>query len=177
MTVYTPAEVADMMKCSASYVRRLIDNGELPAFRDEQKRLRVPAYALEKYGKAPEPAPSQRLTAPLVEVAIPEVPRRINTTGRVANATGLSRKWFAPHLTYVVRSGGFVKIGTTSDVQTRFRALVAATPHDIEMVAVVAGGHKVERSLHARFAAYRHRDEWFREEGALAAWIKEGCPL
>ncbi|TXN41423.1 helix-turn-helix domain-containing protein [Methylobacterium sp. WL30] len=38
---FTPAEVAGRWKCSASFVRRLIDNGELSAFRAGGKLLRV----------------------------------------------------------------------------------------------------------------------------------------
>ncbi len=47
--VFTPAEVATRWKCSASFVRRMIDNGELPAFRVGGKLLRVTARAVREY--------------------------------------------------------------------------------------------------------------------------------
>lgn len=52
MTCYTPAELAARWKCSASFVRRLIDNGELPAFRIGNKLLRVTAEAVEGYERS-----------------------------------------------------------------------------------------------------------------------------
>lgn len=82
-----------------------------------------------------------------------------------------------PTMTYVIRCGAFVKIGATSDVRSRLRQLEAVNPFELTVVAVLAGGQTVERKLHKRFCDLRHRDEWFREEGDLAEWIKEGCPL
>jgi hypothetical protein len=41
---------------------------------------------------------------------------------------------------------------------------------------VRAGSMADEAALHRRFASYRLRNEWFRREGELAAWIKAGCP-
>ncbi|AWN38912.1 hypothetical protein DK427_08290 [Methylobacterium radiodurans] len=49
MICYTPKEVADRWKCSAAHVRKMIDNGELPAFRAGGKLLRVPESALQEY--------------------------------------------------------------------------------------------------------------------------------
>lgn len=45
----TPAEVAQRWKCSAAHVRKMIDNGELPAFRAGGKLLRVREADLEAY--------------------------------------------------------------------------------------------------------------------------------
>lgn len=78
--------------------------------------------------------------------------------------------------TYVIVSEPFVKIGIAHDVEARFRALMATNPHPMKCVKVLLGGRPVERALHQRFAAHRHRDEWFRIEGKLAEWIKAGCP-
>lgn len=185
-TVFTPAEVAGIMKCSTALVRRMVERGELIGSR-ESGFLRISADSVSDLmaGAAPgttarardverseqatlvgalkDTVVRTRAQVPIVGVAVPEEQRR------------LGEAYHVPHLTYVVRSAPFVKIGTTSDVRTRFRALVAANPHDIEVVAVLVGGHKTERTLHARFAAHRHRDEWFREEGALAEWIAGGC--
>ncbi len=49
MICYTPQQVAERWKCSASFVRRLIDNGELSAFRVGGKLLRVTDAALTDY--------------------------------------------------------------------------------------------------------------------------------
>lgn len=42
----------------------------------------------------------------------------------------------------------------------------------LKVLITVAGGHRLERSLHARFARYRVKGEWFRHEGELAEYIQ-----
>jgi hypothetical protein len=183
VSVYTAAQVAERWKCSAGVVRKMIDRGELMASRDSAKRMLIKLVNLEEYERGDPQGSTEKEAAdereelvilvgtvnasrarlPTVQIEEPVAARRFGEARHI------------PHLTYIVRSGGFVKIGTTSDLHVRFRALVAMNPHDVEMVAALAGGQSVERALHQRFAAYRHRDEWFREEGELAAWIAGGC--
>lgn len=87
------------------------------------------------------------------------------------------RRTRRPGWVYVIRCGSFVKIGSTSDVPARLRKLQSHNPHDLTLLATFSGGQSFEFDLHKRFKACRHRDEWFREEGELAAWIAEGCPV
>ncbi|WP_187278259.1 GIY-YIG nuclease family protein [Methylobacterium sp. WL7] len=136
----------------------------------EMAALRQTVSALEV--KMPPPKAKARLFAS----AIPEVPeqRRQETALDRAMNPGRTQPRIA-NKTYIIRCGPFVKIGMAVDVETRFRTLLASNPFDLEMVAILPGGRAVERALHLRFAAYKHRDEWFREEGELAAWIAGGC--
>jgi excisionase family DNA binding protein len=80
---------------------------------------------------------------------------------------------------YIIRCGGYIKIGKASKVQSRVSSIQSMNPHPVDLVKAlgVADGTAVERLLHARFLKYLHRGEWFREEGDLADWIKGGCPL
>jgi excisionase family DNA binding protein len=80
---------------------------------------------------------------------------------------------------YVVRCQNFVKIGKATNVESRIKSLQAANPLELEVLKVLTegNGHQLELELHKRFAAQRHRLEWFRIEGELAAWIEQGCPL
>ena len=73
---------------------------------------------------------------------------------------------------YVVKCGDFVKIGRARNVEQRMRDIQSANPHTIELLFVSFGGNEVEKELHRRFAAYKHRDEWFRLEGEVAEWIQ-----
>lgn len=109
-----------------------------------------------------------------IAVEIPKVEQEFR---RGVDSTGRDRNFRIANKTYVIRCGNFVKIGIANNIAERLRTLEAYNPHPLSVLAVLAGGRPVERSLHLRFAAYRHRDEWFREEGELAEWIKEGCPL
>lgn len=113
--------------------------------------------------------------ARLFEAPIPDVAEERRPVTRLAEAMGRTAQPRIANKTYVIRCGPFVKIGMAVDVETRFRTLLASNPFDLEMVAILPGGRAIERALHLRFAAQRHRDEWFREEGELAAWIKAGC--
>lgn len=136
---------------------------------DDDAAMRRCAEVLD-YGHliTPKPAP-----VPLVTVPIPDAEKR---SIEVHALFDRMRTVAVPHLTYVIRSGPFVKIGTSSDIEKRVRELRISNPHEVEAVAVLAGGRAVEGSLHRRFKAYRHRHEWFRIEGELADWIERGCP-
>lgn len=118
-----------------------------------------------------------RLEPPLwrrdLGVPIPEVEQEFRS---YTNYRGIEHRVSVPNKTYVIRCGDFLKIGITADIHARLRTIESHNPHPLEVVALLVGGRAVERSLHLRFKAYRHRDEWFRVEGELAAWVEEGCP-
>lgn len=78
---------------------------------------------------------------------------------------------------YAMEGGGLVKIGFTQDIIYRLRCIRAMSPVPITLIIDVAGTRQDEKALHRRFAAYRSHGEWFRIEGAVAAWIEAGCPL
>ena len=81
-------------------------------------------------------------------------------------------------IVYVVGFGPYVKIGFTRDrVEWRVAELQVGCPETIQIIATINGGFSDEARLHRRFADIRLRGEWFKREGAVAAWIDEGCPL
>lgn len=84
---------------------------------------------------------------------------------------------------YFIRCLGFVKIGFTSCLSDRLNTLAGAVPFELEVVAFVhceaRNSSAVERGLHERFRASRHRGEWFRLESPLVEFIesiKAGAP-
>jgi hypothetical protein len=149
---------------------------------DAPIRLEVPppGYTAEEWGamrRASEsldfgyvpPLPKKRD----IGVPIPDAP--VEYREDLSNIPGWKRKVRLPNLTYLIRCGDFVKIGITSDIEGRLRALESCNPHTLTVIALLRGGRALERALHKRFAEQRHRDEWFREEGELADWIDGGC--
>jgi hypothetical protein len=76
-------------------------------------------------------------------------------------------------IVYIVRCGDFVKVGTTQDLRARLQALQAANPYPITLLATLDGDDRRERELHRRLAPHRHRNEWFRLEGDVTAFIAE----
>lgn len=70
-------------------------------------------------------------------------------------------------IVYYLALGNRVKIGTTTDLPGRMRAV----PHE-ELVAFEFGSYALERQRHQQFAHARVVGEWFlREDAELAAWI------
>jgi hypothetical protein len=141
------------------------DTAEMAALRRASRSLEVgyaPSKAKERLFPTPIPAVTEKRRP---ETALDRALGTIARLPRVSNKT------------YIIRCRPFIKIGMAVDVEARFRSLQASNPHPLEMVAIIPGGRAVERALHVQFAAYRHRDEWFREEAALARWIKAGCPF
>lgn len=67
---------------------------------------------------------------------------------------------------------GLIKIGHSSDVESRIASLRTGSPEPLVLLAVMAGGREVEQGLHARFAGARVRGEWFRATGELVAFIE-----
>jgi hypothetical protein len=62
---------------------------------------------------------------------------------------------------YFLRSGEFVKIGTTMRLASRIEAIRTSAAHGIELLGAVRGDYSTERSWHSRFAHLHARGEWF----------------
>ena len=77
---------------------------------------------------------------------------------------------------YVIGFGDYVKIGYSTAFPFRLRDIQAHVPVPLTIYARFSGRQTQERALHRRFAEHRLNGEWFRFDGALAAWIKAGCP-
>lgn len=65
----------------------------------------------------------------------------------------------------------YVKIGFARDLAHRLRELQCASPHELVVLVSFPGTLRTERELHARWAAMRHRGEWYRLEGDLASLL------
>ncbi len=72
--------------------------------------------------------------------------------------------------------GGPIKIGTTANLDVRLKTLESIYGRPLAVLAIMEGGHDVEREIHARFNAHRFgRTEQFRPASELMAFI--GRPL
>lgn len=66
-------------------------------------------------------------------------------------------------LLYFVDCGEFTKIGfTAKGAETRMAGIATGNPFDLHVWATVPGDQQLERAMHALFAPYKHRGEWFR---------------
>lgn len=69
---------------------------------------------------------------------------------------------------YAIRCAEFVKIGYATDPWKRRLQIRLSNPHPCEMLGFTLGDRAQEKALHSKFAAFRHRGEWFRFEGPVA---------
>ena len=86
-----------------------------------------------------------------------------------------------PMQVYVIRFGQYLKVGVTSDVAQRLRALPGGTLKppdldrtDVEPLCAVTGGPDTERMLHSILADARVVGEWFLARPELVA-VFRGC--
>ena len=76
----------------------------------------------------------------------------------------VARKWPSrAGYIYFLKSGPFVKIGVTRNVERRAAQLAAQPPFYTEMIAFfwVTDAYSVEARLHLRYVDARVRGEWF----------------
>lgn len=73
----------------------------------------------------------------------------------------------APGCIYFIRFGGLVKIGFTTNLVQRLKAL----PHE-ELLGIKPGTMADEKALHGRFAHLRRTGEWFNPERELLDYIE-----
>lgn len=62
---------------------------------------------------------------------------------------------------YFLRCGEFVKIGYSETPLDRVAAIAAGSIGDHKLLGLVRGGITMEKQLHQRFKAFRHKGEWF----------------
>lgn len=103
-------------------------------------------------------------------VVIPDVPKEFRTDPGMG-PFGRDIRVAIANCVYFIACEGFVKIGTSSDVKARLRTMRAMNPLPLTLLLVIVGGQPVEREMHMRFAAHRHRDEWFRLDGDLREFL------
>lgn len=84
-------------------------------------------------------------------------------------------EWPAGDLIYFLESApGYVKIGFTTDLATRVRALQPGCPLPLRLLAHMPDGDlKTERALHRRFARDRLSGEWFTLTDRIRDFISE----
>ncbi|MGI9448874.1 MAG: GIY-YIG nuclease family protein [Pirellulales bacterium] len=75
-------------------------------------------------------------------------------------------------LTYLVKSGDYVKIGKTTrfGLNGRVSAIQTGNPEKIGLVSYLVGDY--ESDLHTMFASYRHRGEWFFADKSIIDFFK-----
>lgn len=68
-------------------------------------------------------------------------------------------------------SGGPVKIGTSTDPESRLSGLQVGSLENLRIIGKMNGGRSVEAEIHKRFARHHLRGEWFSDATDLMEFI------
>jgi hypothetical protein len=72
---------------------------------------------------------------------------------------------------YFIKSKKFVKIGVSSDPNSRLKELQTGNPFKLKIAATIPGHFATEKELHNIFERFRMEGEWFRYDAHLRACI------
>lgn len=89
-----------------------------------------------------------------------------------AGVTGVSRA-NEPGDVYFIQpeSGGLIKVGFSTHVESRFQSLQLTSPVRLRLLATLTGTRATESELHRQFASLRCHGEWFHPSQELVAFI------
>lgn len=65
-----------------------------------------------------------------------------------------------------------IKIGKTTEIYKRFRALNASSPCRLQVVCLLSGYTSLEAELHEKFKSYHIKHEWFEYTDEIKNYIK-----
>ena len=175
--------LAGLWGCPPHHIEILWERGDLHGFfigstKKHYRRtsLRFPPWALEgkqhlAFGDFPEP--------PLPPVKKPPKPALPELTCAMLAGAKTKPPYEQPancvskyNYIYFIQCGEYVKIGYTTSVGERLKALRGMVPYPLKLLKVIEGMIAGERAVHKRLALYHHAYEWFRLEPDLLEAIK-----
>jgi hypothetical protein len=73
---------------------------------------------------------------------------------------------------YFIRSGQYIKIGTSANPWIRLYEFQTGNPEPLEMLGIAPGDRSFEIELQRLFEKYHHNNEWFFDNDHLRQFIK-----
>lgn len=73
---------------------------------------------------------------------------------------------------YFIAGAGLIKIGISTNVTSRLRAIRNSSPVPVELLAVIRGNTFFEGQAHRRFAHLRRHGEWFEDSPEIREFIQ-----
>lgn len=105
---------------------------------------------------------------------------RIRMVTRISTVRGAFDSSPTPSVVYFIERDGFIKIGRTTRLKARLRAISQGgnmprwmEPGPVNLLATIPGGWKRELELHARFGDARVDGEWFQDCPAIRDFIAQ----
>lgn len=72
---------------------------------------------------------------------------------------------------YFLAGGGLIKIGISTNLTSRIRAIRNSSPTELELLGTLPGGSATEGLLHMRFGEHRQHGEWFADVPAIRDYL------
>jgi hypothetical protein len=72
---------------------------------------------------------------------------------------------------YFIAGAGLIKIGITTNLTSRIRAIRNSSPVPLELLGSVPGTTHIENRAHQKFAHLRRHGEWFEDTPELREFI------
>lgn len=81
------------------------------------------------------------------------------------------QKAVLPEKIYALCVGGYIKIGTSRDVQSRLRCTQTHHARRVDLLGVWPGGEKEETEAHSDLLEFHVRGEWFKDTPEVRRYI------
>ena len=79
---------------------------------------------------------------------------------------------------YFIAGGGLIKIGISTNLTSRIRAIRNSSPVPLELLATMErASSALEGIVHSRFGELRRHGEWFVDDGSIRRYIKSMVAL
>lgn len=88
--------------------------------------------------------------------------RLANRDARNAMLTAMRRN--SDCFLYFVRCNEFLKVGISTNPNSRISTMQGCNPYPVHVMAIVIGGQDEEQTIHNAWRRLHHRGEWFRFE-------------
>lgn len=98
-----------------------------------------------------------------------KLPDRLKHLQRIVDESTTKHRWV-----YIIQCGEFIKIGIAEDVSKRLATLQTGSPHKLTLLRKFksSNAERVEQELHEKLGKHHHRNEWFRLDDVVKAWVE-----
>lgn len=153
----------------ASAIARSAERSKRPDVKEAHR-----AYYAERYHNDPEYREQYLAKRRLKYATDPEYRARHNAAARAWQSGAYARDFDGRPRVYFIKAGEFIKIGfTTINARRRMATFQVGHPHDLVLLGVLDGTTERENEIHARFAPFHVRGEWFRAAPELIEFIND----
>lgn len=160
--VYRPDQVAEITGLSGPVVHRALRNSKLAGKNLGGSCWRIRGADLTQWINSQPP-----VLAKAIDIRKAKITERARQKAYEANC----RQGFV----YFISDGEQVKIGFTTNIEKRRKALQTSSAFDLALLAAIPGPDCLEKELHQEFRRYRLRGEWFKFSAPIREYISQNC--